>query len=490
MVIYEQDKVLCEEASNGDKTIIMPVTRANNVEGLGRIANAKYSVGDVVYIDNNQKVALKCTTAGTTSSSELDVSSIVAGNTISDGSVTWVAISRNEFVGATSNANGASGLVPAPSAGDENKVLKGDGTWGIIATLPVGHMYFSLEKTVPAGRIPAQGETYNRNLYAALWAYAQDNDLVISEAEWQAQVNANDGNCAFYSDGDGSTTFRVPSIKCWVKGAGNDEEVGGYLDEGLPDIKGAFNFHGPSNDGTGGSPAWNPSGAFYEGSTPQTVYRNGGTTNQGVPSLGTIAFAASNSNSIYGNSHTVQPKTIVGMWLIVAYGTVSNIGNADITDVMRAIQNIEATSMSIDEITTNALQSGGGEFFPAIRYKGNGDGASLWLFGKEDDYNGGFILRARNANNVATDLKGVGNGTLTWGESRVLTGKDVFVAYVDQSGASVVLPNGGTWSGFYINTVSNNNYAVSGAFSKAGGSIAFTTQASTNTCTVMAFRTA
>lgn len=34
------------------------------------------------------------------------------------------------FDGATASADGASGLVPQPLAGDQDKVLKGDGTWG------------------------------------------------------------------------------------------------------------------------------------------------------------------------------------------------------------------------------------------------------------------------------------------------------------------------------------------------------------------------
>jgi len=34
--------------------------------------------------------------------------------------------------GATASADGASGLVPKPEAGDQNKVLKGDGTWGTV----------------------------------------------------------------------------------------------------------------------------------------------------------------------------------------------------------------------------------------------------------------------------------------------------------------------------------------------------------------------
>lgn len=36
------------------------------------------------------------------------------------------------MTGATAEAAGTSGFVPAPSAGDENKVLKGDGTWGEV----------------------------------------------------------------------------------------------------------------------------------------------------------------------------------------------------------------------------------------------------------------------------------------------------------------------------------------------------------------------
>ena len=39
------------------------------------------------------------------------------------------------MTGATSSTAGTSGLVPAPSAGDEGKYLKGDGTWGGEATI-------------------------------------------------------------------------------------------------------------------------------------------------------------------------------------------------------------------------------------------------------------------------------------------------------------------------------------------------------------------
>lgn len=50
---------------------------------------------------------------------------IAADNTISATDTTYSA-----FAGATASVAGTSGLVPAPSAGDQNKVLMGNGTWG------------------------------------------------------------------------------------------------------------------------------------------------------------------------------------------------------------------------------------------------------------------------------------------------------------------------------------------------------------------------
>ena len=39
-----------------------------------------------------------------------------------------------DMIGATSSSAGTSGLVPAPAAGDQDKFLKGDGTWGEAGT--------------------------------------------------------------------------------------------------------------------------------------------------------------------------------------------------------------------------------------------------------------------------------------------------------------------------------------------------------------------
>ena len=48
----------------------------------------------------------------------------------------WTVVQNNvdTMVGATSAKAGTRGLVPAPAAGDSEKYLKGDGTWGSPST--------------------------------------------------------------------------------------------------------------------------------------------------------------------------------------------------------------------------------------------------------------------------------------------------------------------------------------------------------------------
>jgi hypothetical protein len=55
----------------------------------------------------------------------------ITGNVSIDGSDdVSLAATAVDFTGATAAVNGTHGTVPKPSAGDQNKVLMGDGTWG------------------------------------------------------------------------------------------------------------------------------------------------------------------------------------------------------------------------------------------------------------------------------------------------------------------------------------------------------------------------
>lgn len=78
----------------------------------------------------------------------------------------WTVVQNNIDVmeGASNSADGASGLVPAPTAGDQGKFLKGDGTWSEDVVTIDGDQTISGSKTfsndVSVGRSLIQANGY------------------------------------------------------------------------------------------------------------------------------------------------------------------------------------------------------------------------------------------------------------------------------------------------------------------------------------------
>lgn len=234
------------------------------------------------------------------------------------------------MMGASDSAAGKAGLVPAPAAGMQNKFLCADATWKDAGSLPVGHEFFTINPNIPAGCIPLLGGEYSRTAYADLWAWVQtQNGYLLEESAWQAKAVANGGNVPFYSKGNGTTTFRVPALKCWVKGASSISEVGGYLAAGLPDIDTNVYI---GQDGRG----------YPNGSADSITVGDAAS----YPRK-TKLFRASDYNTIYGTTDTVQPPSIVGLWCVKAYGTVTNVGNVDVSNIASGLTALE-TRFSTD----------------------------------------------------------------------------------------------------------------------------------------------
>ena len=226
--------------------------------------------------------------------------------------------------------------------------------------ISVGYEYFTMNPNIPTGWLPLFGGEYSREAYKDLWAWVQtQTGYLITEAEWQEKATANEGNVPFYSTGDGSTTFRVPSLKCHVQGANGVEKVGSYLAAGLPNIEGyVANLGLNSNEAKA-----DYSGAFV----PSASTNDYGDSSRGNPKTN-LAFDASASNSIYGNSDTVQPPSIVGMWLVKAFGTVSNVGNQDIADVSAGLTRLETEVVPITRGGTGATTAKGALTNLGIQY--------------------------------------------------------------------------------------------------------------------------
>lgn len=216
------------------------------------------------------------------------------------------------------------------------------------AGLPMGHHYAWPFGTVPANSIQCNGSTYSRTLYADFWQWLQDNNLVKTDSEWNSIASANGGYCHWYSDGDGSTTFRTPKFTPLTQLAIASGNVGNYHKSGLPDITGklANDNHGILN-----------SNLQHTSSTINGVFSKGVATQYGVGGAANISgfavnFAASSSNTTHGRSDPVQPEFNKWRICVVVLGQATNVGSADVANVMSAIAQVQA---DVGAIETNPV---------------------------------------------------------------------------------------------------------------------------------------
>lgn len=189
----------------------------------------------------------------------------------------------------------------------------------------IGQIRFSINPNIEPGYLALNGQEVNRDDYPNLWEWVQQQvGFLVEEGEWQSLSTAHNGNVGKYSVGNGSTTFRLPNLGCWVRGGGTAAGVGGNLDAGLPNITGTLTTKATAGV-TDRTDLGIGAGAFASTMQSYAYYNSGSTMYTGS---GQARFDASDSNPIYGNAETVQPESIIGIWLVKAYHVpVDNMGN-------------------------------------------------------------------------------------------------------------------------------------------------------------------
>lgn len=85
-----------------------------------------YAVGDFMIYENNFYEVTQAIASGGTIVKNTNVTKKTIGEVLT----ALASATPADMTGATSLLPGTHGLVPAPAAGDQDKVLKGDGTWG------------------------------------------------------------------------------------------------------------------------------------------------------------------------------------------------------------------------------------------------------------------------------------------------------------------------------------------------------------------------
>lgn len=210
----------------------------------------------------------------------------------------------------------------------------------IKPTLPMGHLFAWPYQTPPDGAIQCDGSTYNRELYKDFFAYATSKGWVKTESEWQSIASANGGYCPYYSQGNGSTTFRTPKFAPFMQVAIASRDVGKYHNAGLPNIEGRNDLGGIYTHVSFG-------GAIL---TEKNVGNAIGATHvsAGGDQRVKITFNASRSSSIYGRSSTVQPESNEWMICVVVAGQATNIGSVDVGNVMSAVAQVQASVSTVE----------------------------------------------------------------------------------------------------------------------------------------------
>ena len=219
------------------------------------------------------------------------------------------------------------------------------------AGLPLGHFYAHPYPTPIEGSLHCNGGLNSRELYADLFAFAQANKQVISEQEWQETAEACGGYCSYYSNGDGTSTFRMPKFAPHIQISLIAASAGTYHKPGLPNIEAGWttgwnNAHIPTIQTSGAVKT-------ISNSAYGVSYGVGNQTNNPWR----VNFDASLFNSIYGSSTTVQPEFQEWIICVVAFGKATNVGEVDVANVMSAVSQVQAQVTEAIEIDSSGYSS-------------------------------------------------------------------------------------------------------------------------------------
>lgn len=179
------------------------------------------------------------------------------------------------------------------------------------------------------------GQVISQTQFAQFTAWLKQRvslypSLAISEADWQTAVTNSDlGQCGQFVIDDVNSTIRLPKVVN-LQGLMDLTHLGETVEAGLPNIEGSLGSSSGSNYWSSYNTT-SQNGALkseYNGSNGYVPSSAGGSGNKNK-----LVFDASLSNSIYGNSTTVQPESVQYPYFIqVAEGIENSV------DVSREIE--------------------------------------------------------------------------------------------------------------------------------------------------------
>ena len=101
---------------------------------------------------------------------------------INAGTISATDTTYNNFIGADGGSGGSAGLVPAPVASDNTKVLKGDGTWGTVTSAGIDKLSL-LNVFYPVGSYYETSDTtFDPNVaWGGTWVEDTDGKVLVAQ---------------------------------------------------------------------------------------------------------------------------------------------------------------------------------------------------------------------------------------------------------------------------------------------------------------------
>lgn len=199
---------------------------------------------------------LLCTTGGTTSASDLVITSPSVGDIVNDGTVVWTI----------------------------DKIGKGSKSGGGTPTGTI--IEYASNGSLPDGYLSCDGSAVSRTTYADLF----------------------DAIGTTWGSGNGSTTFNLPNLNgYWLKGSST---AGSSVNAGLPNITGYITNANVVRTWAVGT----TSGAISATTETRGHVQSG--TGSSSNALAKLSFSASSSNSLYGASTTVSVSSKTARYII------------------------------------------------------------------------------------------------------------------------------------------------------------------------------
>lgn len=202
-----------------------------------------------------------------------------------------------------------------------------------ILTAPVGEVaFFQSRSAIPAGRIAYDGQLLSRATYPDHYQFFVDAGLIIPEATWQADPTKR----GMASDGDGSTTYRVPDFN--GKSAGSLGAVyltgdglktagtaGTIREDEMQQITGKAGMRRLTDNAIGNREF---SGALRPAEDGEIAnYEAAGGAGSSSAMQG-FFFDSANSPGARTSTYT-HGTDVSGVWCGRAFGAVVNVGSAD-----------------------------------------------------------------------------------------------------------------------------------------------------------------